>query len=135
MEAANYERCGKTFVPLLTAYRGLACALDILFLRRDAPGRVIQGGDIDNRLKVLFDGLRIPVDCGEIPKSWIPEETETPLFCLLDDDKIITTLNVTTDRLLTPVRDGEAVNDVELIIKVNAIITDFDRAPWGFLAV
>jgi len=135
MEAANYERCGKTFIPLLTAHRGLACALDILFLRRDAPGRVIQGGDIDNRLKVLFDGLRIPVDCGEIPNSWIPEENEKPLFCLLDDDKIITTLNVTTDRLLSPMGDGEAVNDVELIIKVSAIITDFEKAPWGFLAV
>jgi hypothetical protein len=113
----------------------LACALDILFLRRDVPGRVIgSGGDIDNRLKVLFDALRIPMDCTKIPPSWIPDDEEDPLHCLLDDDKLITTLNVTTDQLLTPMEEGEAVNDVVLVIQVRAIITDFERAPWGFIA-
>lgn len=134
-EASRYERCGKKFLPLLTEDRGLACALEILFLRRDAPGNVLgRGGDIDNRLKVLFDALRIPRDGSEIPSSWIPTEDEQPLYCLLDDDKLITTMNITTDQLLTPMEDGEAVNDVVLIINVRGIITDFERAPWGFIA-
>jgi len=134
-ESARYERCGKRFLPLLTGHRGLACAIDVLFLRRDVPGRVIgSGGDIDNRLKVLFDALRVPTDCSEIPSSWVPDREEDPLHCLLDDDKLITSISVVTDQLLTPMEEGEAVNDVVLIIQVRAIITDFQRAPWGFIA-
>ena len=134
-ESARYERCGKLFLPFLTEGRGLACALEILFLRRDVPGRVITGGgDIDNRLKVLLDALRVPTDCGELPSSWVPTADEQPLYCLLEDDKLVTTMNITTDQLLTPMEDGEAVNDVVLIITVRAIITDFERAPWGFIA-
>jgi hypothetical protein len=34
--------------------------LNILFLRADIPGKVVQSGDIDNRLKTLFDALRMP---------------------------------------------------------------------------
>src|SRR5436190_8268168 len=53
---ANFERCGYKFVPLVSNYLNLSCALDILFLRRDMPGGPLirSGGDIDNRLKVLF---------------------------------------------------------------------------------
>lgn len=134
-EILRYQVGDKFFLPLLTERRGLACALDILFLRRDAPGRVVSsGGDIDNRIKVLFDALRVPQNSGELPSDWLPSEDETPLYCLLDDDQLITTLNVTTDRLLIPLDDGEAVNDVVLIIQVRAIITNFMTAPWGFIA-
>jgi hypothetical protein len=134
-EIPNYQIGDKYFLPLLTERRGLACALDILFLRRDAPGKVVtNGGDIDNRLKTLFDALRVPQDSGEIPTGWKPDMSEFPLYCLLDDDGIITTVSVTTDRLLTPLENEESLNDVMLVIQVNAIITDFTRAPWGFIA-
>ena len=42
------------------------CALDILMLRKGPPGRVRT--DIDNRLKTLFDALRMarsPEELGE----------------------------------------------------------------------
>jgi hypothetical protein len=134
-EITHYQIGEHFFLPLLSSIRGLACALDILFLRRDRPGKVVtSGGDIDNRLKVLFDALRVPQNSGEIPNSWIAGEDEKPLYCLLDDDQLITTLTVTTDRLLTPLEDDEGVNDVVLIIQVRAIITNFNRAPWGFIA-
>ena len=59
--ADNYQRCNIRFAPLMTTKAGLACALDILFLRRDPPGSpIITGGDIDNRLKVLLDALKMP---------------------------------------------------------------------------
>jgi len=61
-------RCnGNRFVPLVREAAGFTCALDILFLRRDNPGHLIKsGGDIDNRIKVLLDGLRMPKDVSEL---------------------------------------------------------------------
>ena len=58
-----------------------------------------DGGDIDNRIKTLIDALRIPSG-GEIPDEWVPDEGDTPLFCLLEDDKLVSAFSVTTDRLL-----------------------------------
>jgi len=75
---------------------------------------VSSGGDIDNRIKVLFDGLRVPKYDSEL-KNLAPEEGENPLFCLLeDDDSLITSIKITTDRLLTPIADEEAIHDVAL---------------------
>lgn len=59
--ASRYASYGFNWLPLVREELGIAAALDILFLRRDAPGKIIGGGgDIDNRLKVLFDALRKP---------------------------------------------------------------------------
>jgi hypothetical protein len=50
---------GFGFIPLVRHSLSLACDLDIIFMRKEEPGSLIlQGGDIDNRLKTLFDGLR-----------------------------------------------------------------------------
>jgi hypothetical protein len=79
-------------------------------------GRIIQGGDIDNRLKTLFDGLRIPKELKEI--GGVPiEDDEKPFFCLLQDDALITEVKVRADTLLTPQLSGRA-DDVKLIIGV-----------------
>src|ERR1700692_3343706 len=49
------------FVPLVTSVYLAAAELEIVLLRPEPPGRLItQGGDIDNRLKTLFDSLTIP---------------------------------------------------------------------------
>ena len=65
--ADHFAQFGFRWSPLIDERYGLACALDILFLRRDEPGNVIKsGGDIDNRLKVLFDALRTPANQSEI---------------------------------------------------------------------
>jgi hypothetical protein len=59
------------------------CALNILFLRRDAPGKVVSGdGDLDNRLKTLFDALRVPNTADGLPSP--PEDGFNPVFCLLE---------------------------------------------------
>jgi hypothetical protein len=62
-----------------------------------------NGGDIDNRVKVL----KVPRECNEIPKEQGPEKDEEPFFCLLEDDSLITKVAITTDRLLTPTENGE----------------------------
>jgi hypothetical protein len=78
---------------------------------------VRNGGDIDNRVKVLFDGLRMPKSAAEIG-GFAPEPDEDPFFCLLEDDSLITEVSVTTDRLLIPMVAGDRVNDVLLILHV-----------------
>src|SRR6266851_4870380 len=55
----KYSLYGWNFVPLVTEELNLICGLDILFLRPSAPGQLVSGGDLDNRLKTLFDALRI----------------------------------------------------------------------------
>jgi hypothetical protein len=101
--ADKYKICGDPFLPLVgTAAGDEACALDILFLRRDHPGDLIKhGGDLDNRMKVLLDALRIPIECQEVCGEK-PTADEDPFFCLLQDDRLITELRIVTDRLLTP---------------------------------
>ncbi len=115
--AWNFQRGDFKFVPLVTEELVLACKLDILFLRREVGlGRIIQGGDIDNRLKTLFDALRIPKTMAEI--GGLPLlESEKPFFCLLEDDALITEVRVRADTLLTP-PDGAGPNDVKLVIGV-----------------
>src|SRR5207248_4136470 len=72
------ERFGYRLLPVVSTYFGVVCALDILFLRRDEPGNLIgDGGDIDNRLKVLFDGLRVPQSLDEVAGT-APQLDETP---------------------------------------------------------
>jgi hypothetical protein len=114
-----YQLSGFKFFPLFSKSRGVGVALDILFLSRDQRGQLVSsGGDIDNRIKVLFDGLRVPKYDSEL-KNLAPEEGENPLFCLLeDDDSLITSIKITTDRLLTPIADEEAIHDVHLIVHV-----------------
>lgn len=119
--ADNHSRCGGRFVPLVSRLGGFTCSLDILFLRRDNPGHIISsGGDIDNRLKLLLDGLKMPEidnDLGGFPI----ETDENPFFCLLEDDRLITRVSVTTDRLLLPMTADENIHDVFLQIGVTVV--------------
>lgn len=93
---------GYKFVPLVREAWTLTCRLEILFLRRDPPGSVLTSGDIDNRIKTLLDGLRMPSNVRELGRYASPDADESPFYCLLQDDKSITTLAVETDSLLTP---------------------------------
>jgi hypothetical protein len=120
--AANYGRFGFNFAPLVTSKHGLACALDILFLRRDAPGALVHsGGDLDNRIKTLLDALRLPGEKTELAGA-TPQADENPFYCLLENDALITELGITTGRLLRPTREGQTLNDVLLIIQVRTLL-------------
>lgn len=115
--AKNYERSGIGFIPLITAPNGLVCRLDVLLLRQDQPGTILQrGGDIDNRIKLLIDALRIPSDETEIEKREDDEPDPNPMYWLLQDDNLITNLKVQTDRLLFTMDEG--ANEACLIIRV-----------------
>lgn len=118
---ANRFKCGDfRLVPLVRSELQLTCELDILFLRPDAPGAVLASGDIDNRLKTLFDALRIPGQDSQEVAGCTPQDGEDPLFCLLQDDKLITRVSLETDTLLQPT-DNQLViypNDARLVISV-----------------
>lgn len=109
------------FAPLVSETIHLICDLEITLLRPEAPGSVItQSGDIDNRLKTLFDGLRVPKALGEIPAGDAPGPDEEPFYCLLEDDNLITKVTVITDRLLQPTKSP---NEVLLVLRVNTHAT------------
>jgi hypothetical protein len=118
--ADNYSRCGYRFVPLVRESNGFTCSLDVLFLRRGHPGDIYRHhGDLDNRIKVLLDALSTPLTCDQIPKP--PGVGEDPFFTLLEDDKFVTSLTVTSDRLLIPMTESESEGDVEVVIHAKII--------------
>jgi hypothetical protein len=106
LEPGHFDLCapiknGTTvaYRPLIRKSLGLACALDILFLRQEEPGQlVLQGGDIDGRIKTLFDALRMPTKAEEDAANVTP--TADPLQCLLENDSLISDLSIRTGRLL-----------------------------------
>lgn len=116
-------RSGRRFIPLITEASGVGCALDILFLRRDQPGALIKsGGDIDNRIKVLFDALKMPANDSEVYGD--AKDDPDPFYCLMEDDRLITDVRITTDRLLVPTANGEHLNSVRLVIRVRTVLLD-----------
>jgi len=118
---------GFTSVPLVVERAHLIAELDVTLLRPEPPGSVLtQSGDIDNRLKTLFDALRMPKSTDELPDHDSPEADESPFFCLLEDDNLITHVAVTTDRLLVPTSDPlEVVTLLHVRLKVTRATIDF----------
>lgn len=115
--AKRFERSGTEYVPLVVADIGLVCDLDITFLRPEEPGKLIlESGDIDNRIKTLLDALRVPTDGSEAYLK--PEETKPErIYCLLENDSLVTQMQITTDRLLVP--DTSEKFEACLLIRVN----------------
>lgn len=117
--ADRFANVGYNFVPLVTKDLEVSfCGIDILMLRTDPPGSLIQSGDIDNRLKTIFDALRMPIDKNEMGGYTSPDVNEQPFYCLLEDDRLITKATVETDVLLQGVHSPLDANDVRLVIKV-----------------
>lgn len=99
-----------TFVPLITAEMDVVAELSIMLLRIEPPGGLItKGGDLDNRLKTLFDALTIPRHQNALPPGVKPEDDQTPFYCLLEDDNLVVTVSVRTEQLLEPVGDSSLI--------------------------
>ncbi len=114
----DWERAGYRFVPLVTADLCLRCSLEILFLRSEETRTIVQRGDLDAKLKTVFDALRMPVTVQEAGGVG-PEEDETPFYCLLEDDALISEVTVISDQLLVLPEHRQAnVHDAFLVIHV-----------------
>ncbi|MDE2099582.1 MAG: hypothetical protein KGL39_20185 [Patescibacteria group bacterium] len=104
---------GKTYIPLVRKSLDLTCSLDILFLRQEEPGALIlQGGDLDGRIKTLFDALRMP----NADVAARHPQAQDPTYCLLENDSLISSFEVDSDRLLVPETDH--AHEALLIIDV-----------------
>jgi hypothetical protein len=114
----QFERCGYRFCPLATEMMSLSCQLRILFLRPESPGQIVNSGDIDGRIKTIFDALKTPKKLDEMGGEPGPREGENPFYTLLEDDKLIANLSLETATLLQPIGDTFEVNDCRLVISV-----------------
>jgi len=107
---------GHGFTAIVNQFFQFRAKLDILILKPEQPGGIVlSGGDIDNRLKTLFDAMTRPAANQDVPRNWIPQSEEKPLHCLLEDDALITSVSVRTSRLLNPVRP----TNVKVIVDVS----------------
>lgn len=115
---SNWSGIGYQCVPLATQQISLKCSLDILLLRPEEDRFIFTQGDIDGQVKTLFDALRIPKDRDEAGGS-APGPDETPFFCLLEDDRLISEVRVAADRLLLlPHERKVTANDAFAVISV-----------------
>jgi hypothetical protein len=103
------------FKPLANETNGLICGLDILLLRDGKPGEALA--DIDNRLKTIFDALRM-AKTNEIDGLARPGDDDQPFYVVVEDDKLITHLSVTADTLLEPVPGIEIQDAVHIVLNV-----------------
>jgi hypothetical protein len=112
---APIEKHGAWFRPLVRESFALHCGLKVLFLRKEAPGKVYQGGDLDGRIKTLLDALTMPQHKEQII-SKIGSDTDA-LQCLLEDDSMVSGLQVESERLLTD--QQHPADFVRLVIEVD----------------
>jgi len=94
------------------------CYLSIRLGRPTRPGSILFGpGDIDNRLKILLDSLRMPQVEQELP---IGGNAASEMFCLLADDNLVTRLSISSYQLLAGYSSDDEV-DVDIDVTIRAL--------------
>lgn len=142
-QAGLFHRGRFTFVPVVCRHLHLFCDLDILLLRRESPGAIVHRGDLDNRLKILFDALRAPRELGELkglkyprpkgrPMTLRSGRLPPPFFCLLEDDALIAGLKVDTAQLFEPANSHNQ-NHVRVLIRVLVKLSRLTKANMAFI--
>jgi len=99
-------------------------------LRTDHPGQSVWSGagDIDNRVKTLIDALRMP-NASDNYANITPNADDDPIFCLLEDDKLLTGFSVETGRLLdVPASADQSFAHVLINVKIRLAQ---DQMPIG----
>jgi hypothetical protein len=129
--AHAHKKADTGFIPIITEPNGLMCELDVLLLRPERPGHLIEeSGDIDNRMKTLLDALKVPQDGNEIARRTSDDPDPNPMYCLLANDNLITGFKVTTDFLLLPIPVEQGQNYAVAIITVRTSNIDPFGSPW-----
>ncbi len=125
---APIEKHGAWFLPLVRDNYALHCGLNVTFLRKEPPGKIYQGGDIDGRIKTLLDALTMPQHREQILEN---VNRELPIYCLMEDDSLVSGLHVESERLLT---DAKCPADfVRLIIEVDVRVRQSTVYNQSFL--
>jgi len=123
------EKFGAWFRPLIRESYALHCGLKIVFLRKERPGKVYQGGDIDGRIKTLVDALTMPRHAEQV----LAQNTsmDDPIFCLLEDDSMVSGFEVESERLLGD--QSNAADFVRLTIEVDVRVRQATIYNQSFL--
>ncbi len=129
--AQCHTQLGYRFVPLVRREWRLACSLSILFLRHDPPGSVLTSGDLDNRVKTLIDCLRLPKNEKELRGNEAPLEGENPFYVLLEDDDLVSAINIESDRFLKPPQSNSDHDRRQAHIVVTADIRPTDVTTFN----
>lgn len=125
----SIEKGGAWFRPLVRDSYALHCGLTIRFLRREPPGKVYQGGDIDGRIKTLVDALTMPRYVEQVVDK--TSSASAPVFCLLEDDSLVSGFQVESERLLG---DTDSAADwVKLLIEVDVRVRQATIYNQSFL--
>lgn len=100
--ADKFTYHGYSFLPVISDELFLTCSIEILFLRPEESRMIFQMGDIDGRIKTIFDSLRMPSvqEASQLKNEFPPTDDEKPMYCLLEDDKLISEVRLATDQLL-----------------------------------
>jgi hypothetical protein len=99
----------------------------MVMLRAEPEGRIfVRSGDLDNRLKTLLVALKVPNDETALLDNASPSPDETPFFCLLDDDSLVTNVDIQTAHWLEP--DVQDSDEVVLLLRVRTKPT---KVTWG----
>jgi hypothetical protein len=119
------EKGGRLFAPLVTQRLNLYAEISVLLFRQQPRGTLItDGGDIDNRLKTLLDGLRVPHGSLEGQAEDASAPDPTPFFCLLEDDSLVTKVSVESEQLLRPAAPDEVVAIISVHVKRTVLTND-----------
>ena len=106
------------FVPLVSTKLNMIASISLTLLSPHQAGKILtNGGDIDNRLKTLFDALSVPQNnqMSQLPE---PSDSENPFYCVLEDDKLITEVNVATAQVFDPqLKQTEAILFLRVAVK------------------
>src|SRR5260221_3159444 len=120
---------GAWFRPLIRESYALHCGLKVLFLRKEQPRKVYQGGDIDGGIKTLLDALAMPQHVEQIIDQ--ASTKVDPIHCLLEEDSLVSGLQVESERLLTD--QNHPKDYVRLVIEVDVRVRQATVYNHAFL--
>jgi hypothetical protein len=123
------DKFGLAFKPLVRNRFLLHCGLKVLFLRRESPGGIYNAGDIDGRVKTLLDALAMPQHREQMVSD---PDAPSPFLCLLEDDSLISGLNIETERLLGG--DNMPTDYAKLTIEVDVRVKQATMYNQSFLS-
>ncbi len=110
------------FIPLVTDPMEAHCHISVRLGRPMKPGSIVYGGgDLDSRLRTLFDALRMPRNESELPDDAGPiGGSNQEIFCLLSDDSLITRLSIESYQLLGNYPSDHYV-DADIEVQIRAV--------------
>ena len=124
-ESKVLQRVGPfEFIPLVARETNVFASLEVVMLRPEPDGKIFErSGDIDNRLKTLMDALKVPNESSALPEDAAPLADESPFVCVLEDDSLVTSIDIQTAHWLEP--EAQDSDNVVLLLRFRTELTGF----------